>query len=157
MSGVIYRVACADADNVRTIAQEVVGLPCYTFGGAILWDMDAHKGTENLRHLQYLTSSLDEDASLLKGDFGHIFSSRAEVRWKRKTQDTYDVLILSDQPPPIEHAVAIGGPWHTSEPGKHSILQSNKRPPLSCIYYYAPNGAVQFVRYVGQRKEATHE
>ncbi len=158
MSGVIHRVARADAHTVRTIAAEVVGFPCYTCGGAILWDMDAQKGTANLRELQHITSSLDEDASLLVGDFGHIFSPRAEVRWKRRAQDTYDVLILSDQPPTtIDQAVAIGGTWHTSELGKHVILQSNQRPPLACIYYYAHNGAVQFVRYVGQRKEETHE
>lgn len=93
--GCLYRIAPTDAARIRTLTQDVVGLPCWSFGGAALWDLDPDKGVNNLCPIKELRRLEDLD---LRGDFGHIFSARAEMRWKRRDNGEYDVLVLSEQP-----------------------------------------------------------
>ena len=143
-TGVIYRVARANAATLRSIVETAIGMPCWTFGGAALWDLDPAKGRENLRAIEPIQaiSALD-----LSGDFGHAFARQAEARWKRIAQDSYDVLILGDTAPAIAGATPLGSEWQTSAPDEMAVLQSGGRPPIGFIYYYAANGAVQFIRY----------
>ncbi|MCX7790592.1 MAG: hypothetical protein N2378_08125 [Chloroflexaceae bacterium] len=143
--GYLYRIARADAARVRELAGEVVGLPCWSFGGAALCDLDPGKGTDNLRPIRALGRLEDLD---LRGDLGHIFSARAEVRWKRRDDGSYDVLVLSEQALSITGLQTLGEEWDVSEPpARNKIIQTGQYPPLTYLTYHAPNGAAQFVRY----------
>lgn len=144
MKGYLYRIARADAARVRELAREVVGLPCWSFGGAALWDLDPDKGTDNLRPVKALGRLEDLD---LRGDFGHIFSARAEVRWKRRDDGDYDVLVLSEQPLSIAGAQTVGEAWDVEKHPVRKMIQTGQYPPLTYLTYHAPNGAAQLVRY----------
>jgi len=146
--GYIYRIARADAATLQQLVAEIVGPTGYTFGGAALWDLDAARQQENLRPIQAvdLTANLD-----VRGDFGHAFSDKAEVRWKRRDQDVYDLLVLSEQPQSIADAHPVGGPWTTQENAQLAVMQTGAYQPISYRTYHAPNGAVQFVRYMEVR------
>lgn len=148
MNGNVYRLCPIDATQLVQLVATIVGLPCWSFGGAVLWDFDPAKGTANLRSIEELRKPEDLD---LRGDFGHIFSARAEVRWKRLSATDYDVLVLSEMPQQIEGAQTIGSEWITVQSAHTdvAIRQTGGRQPLTCIAYHAPNGAVQFLRYTG--------
>ncbi|NJK81264.1 MAG: hypothetical protein HC914_15815 [Chloroflexaceae bacterium] len=89
-------------------------------------------------------------------DFGHVFTTRAEVRWKRAEDGTYDALVLTEQPIPalqanqIEMKLATRHPpskdaWlvlNTPEPEKQRGLQWR----LGYVEYIAENQAVLLVR-----------
>lgn len=148
--GYIYRIARADATMLRKLVADIVGPEGWTFGGAALWDLDAAKQQANLRSISSqpvdLTVNLD-----VRGDFGHAFSDKAEVRWKRRDQDVYDLLVLSEQPQSIADAHPVGGPWTTQENAQLAVMQTGEYQPISYRTYHAPNGAVQFVRYMEVR------
>ncbi len=148
MNGNVYRLCPIDAAQLVQLVATIVGLPCWSFGGAALWDFDPAKGTANLRPIRELRKPDDLD---LRGDFGHIFSTRAEVRWKRLSATGYDVLVLSETPQQIEGAHTIGSAWTVTRPAHAdvAIRQTGGRQSLICIAYHAPNGAVQFLRYTG--------
>jgi hypothetical protein len=152
-TGYIYRLFEATGDRVRDAVRAYVNIPCWTFGGASLWDA----GRANLRPITRL-----EDIALLdvSGDFGHAFSANAEVRWKRLDADSYDVLILSEQPLNIEDARPLtceDAPWEISRPQKAMILQSGDRPALKYVLYCAPLGALQLMRLTGVATEEEQE
>ncbi|MGQ9926482.1 MAG: hypothetical protein ACUVS4_06380 [Chloroflexaceae bacterium] len=144
MKGYLYRIDRAEAARIRTLAHEVVGLPCWSFGGAALWDLDPGKGGNNLRSIKALDRLEDLD---LSGDFGHIFSMRAEVRWKRRDDGAYDVLVLSEQTLSIQGARTLAEGWEVHAHPARKLIQTGHYPPLTCLTYHAPNGAAQFLRY----------
>jgi hypothetical protein len=159
--GYIYRVANADATQVQTIIAQHIGNG-RTFGGAAQWDFDTSKGRENLRPIKQFTGTVALDD--LKGDFGHAFSEKAEVRWKRRDDGAYDVLILSEKEQHVDGAVPLhvqhwnnktrsweNGDWTIRRPDKAAIQQTAGRSPITYIDYLAPNGAVQFQRLVGEK------
>ncbi len=150
MSGYIYRMPHADPVTLRETVREVVGFPCWSFGGAAAWDFDPSKGRANLRPVALVHTS---DALVVTGDFGHAFTEVAEVRWQRREQAAYDILILSDPPLTLPNAPPFGsanGAWTTSMPAnpkRVAIIQSGERPVINFITYHAPNGAAQFLSY----------
>lgn len=150
MSGYLYRLPEADAALLRTTVAEVVGFPCWSFGGASTWEFDPGQGRANLRPLSLIQRS---DELLVRGDFGHAFATRSEVRWKRRDQTSYDLLILSDAELQLVAAEPLGderGVWMSSvpdQPNKVRIIQSDARLPIRFVAYHAPNGAVQFLSY----------
>ena len=142
----VLRVAKADDAKVRVLVSEIVTFPCSQVIGKALW-LDAGAAPE-------LTKILPVDSSakiLLNGDFGHIFGTTAEVRWRRIDEAHYDILILSDTPLEIEGADALGEGWNIRE--RNLMVKHDKElPRVSAQMYLAPNGAVQFVSY--RMKEA---
>lgn len=160
MSGYIYRIAKADADRLKELVRNVVGFPCWTFGGASVWDFDATLKDIRL-NLRPITT-IDKSQTLdTRGDFGHAFSEKAEVRWKRIGQDSYDVLILSETAQTIQGAYEIQPErldntqgklikdrWRANEPGANvAIIQTDNRPTIRYVTYSTPQGTVQFMRY----------
>ncbi|MCS7289883.1 MAG: hypothetical protein NZ699_12200 [Roseiflexus sp.] len=151
--GYMYRLREATGAEVRSVVRQCVGVPCWTFGGASLWDVVPEKGRENLRPITRLG---DIDHLDITGDFGHAFSERAEVRWKRLDDDAYDVLILSETELFIEDACPLtceGAPWEIERPTKAMILQTDDRPAIKYVLYRAPLGALQLVRLAGLAEE----
>lgn len=151
--GYIYRICKATGAEVRQVARQCVGVPCWTFGGAALWDVVPADGRANLRPITKLS---DIDRLDIRGDFGHAFSERAEVRWKRLDDDAYDVLILSETELSIAGACPLtceGAPWEIERPAKAMILQTDKQPAIKYVLYRAPLGALQLVRLAGLAEE----
>ncbi|GAB4442412.1 MAG: hypothetical protein OHK0015_40980 [Chloroflexi bacterium OHK40] len=148
MSGYLYRIPKADSTTLRATVATVVGFPCTSFGGAALWEFDPAAGRDNLRRLQTVASA---EQIAVTGDFGHAFGRTAEVRWRRRNQEHYDILILTDTPGAPAGARPLGGvdvPWATSVPeGARLLLSDEYSGPVRYIAYHAPNGAVQFLSY----------
>jgi hypothetical protein len=148
MSGYLYRIPRADSATLRATVAAVVGFPCTSFGGAALWDFDPAAGRDNLRPLQAVASAAQLDVA---GDFGHAFGRSAEVRWRRRGQEHYDILVLTDTPGAPVGARPLGGeggPWATSVPEEAKPqLSGEQHEPVRYIAYHAPNGAVQFLSY----------
>lgn len=150
MSGYIYRIAQADAAALRDVVATVVGFPCASFSGAAAWDLAPKAKDANLRPIETVAQPGD---LVVAGDFGHAFGAQAEVRWKRRGPEHYDLLIFSDAPPALAGAQPFGpegGRWATSAPERPTdrrIIQSGGRPPIAFITYHAPNGVAQFLSY----------
>ena len=157
--GYIYRVAKADAERLRAIIAGRIGAGS-TFGGAAEWDFDAKRGRDNLREVKHFADVASID---LRGDFGHAFNADTEVRWKRRDDGDYDVLILSETPQTIEGALPLRWwnsaqgvwtdyLWRTRRYATAAIIQSEDHPAIRYIDYLAPNGAVQFQQLVEERQ-----
>jgi len=153
--GYVYRVASADAEQLRALIEQHVG-PGWAFSGAAQWDFDSRDGGSNLREIAPIPAV---DLIDVKGDFGHAFSCKAEVRWKRRDDGKYDVLVLSEQQQMVNGAAHLyvphwnsktriweDGAWTIRRHGTTAIRQVGGRSPISYIDYLAPNGAVQFQR-----------
>lgn len=152
-TGYIYRMANASAAHLFELVRDYVGLPCWTFGGASLWDVDPARKHNNLRPITSLTDMAALDTS---GDFGHAFAERAEVRWKRLGHDVYDVLVLSEQSLDIAGARPVtceGAAWQTEAGDGAAIVQTDHRPRINYILYRAPNAAVELMRYMSLEPE----
>jgi hypothetical protein len=156
--GYIYRVAPADKTQLLTLIRDHVGDEGWAFGGAAQWDFDAAHGPANLRPIG---SFADAATINVEGDFGYAFSSDAEVRWKRRDDGAYDVLVLSEKQLTVHGSTPLcvphwniqtqsweDGGWTIHHPDAAAIRQTSGRPPISYIDYLAPNGAVQFQRLV---------
>jgi hypothetical protein len=156
--GYLYRIARADEQLLLKLIKDHVGDEGWAFGGASRWDFVAGRGRDNLRPIEVFAGAGAIDVS---GDFGHAFSAGAEVRWKRRDDGMYDVLVLSEDPRAVDGAAPIRarhwnieiqaweeGDWTVRRPDVAAIRQTTGRPPISYIDYLAPNGAVQFQRLV---------
>jgi hypothetical protein len=152
--GYVYRIAKADTHQLQTIVATHVGAG-WSFGGAAQWDFVAERGRENLRQLAEFAAGA---AIELRGDFGHAFSDQAEVRWKRRDDGAYDVLILREDGPPGDGAEPLRWwnsaqerwedyDWRTRRYEQAAIVWHDGKQ-ISYIDYLAPNGAVQFQRLV---------
>jgi len=152
----IARVPQADAATLCRIVADAVGTPCYTFGGSILWDINQDNKADNLRPIKEVH---DFTANHVRGDFGHAFNSRAEVRWKRLDRNTYDVLILTEQAglPEGAYQLPVEG-MQVRDPNEHAPKEKiairldgpeHDGHQLRCLEYIAGNGVVLFVRYCG--------
>lgn len=125
----------ADKTRIEALVSLVVGFPCTQLVARALWDVE--KNFE----LTDFTAAHDATGLDLRGDFGHIFSKNAELRWRRVDADGYDVLILRDTPLTLAGTTALGAGWCIEE----KRLQGKEE--LRTAHYRAPNGAVQFVSY----------
>jgi hypothetical protein len=158
--GYIYRLAPITEQRLRALIAEHVGDAGWTFGGASQWDFDPHleDKRKNLREVAPIGAA---QALSLSGDFGHAFAPAAEVRWKRRDDGAYDVLVLSEAQLTIAGAAALYAPhlnsatsareeggWTVRRPDAAAIRQTAGRPSIAYIDYLAPNGAVQFQRLV---------
>ncbi len=155
--GYVYRIARADPSLIQAVIDQHVGSG-WTFSGAAQWDFDPTRGRENLQPIEPF---VDGASILVKGDFGHAFSRSTEVRWKRRDDGAYDVLILSEQQLSINGATPLYLPVADRQPGisedaswairrhiRAAIVQTGMRKPIRYIEYLAPNGAVQFQRLI---------
>lgn len=162
-TGYLYRVCPADAARLRQLVTEILSNEGWTFGGASVWDFDA-KLNDKRKNLRPITP-IDPNSSLdVSGDFGHAFSEKAEVRWKRLTSDSYDVLILTQGQPIASltgSELPTVGPLTTRTPRweawmvlftPEDVKRRRQQWRLGYIEYLGANGAVQFVRYT-QREE----
>jgi hypothetical protein len=166
--GYLYRVYPADADQLRGLISEIVcgdGSPGWIFGGASVWDFDAtlDDKRKNLRPI----TPIDPKSPLdVRGDFGHAFSQRAEVRWKRITQAHYDVLILTEGTPIVSlsgYALSAVSPLTTRAPQPtawmvlatpETVREQQRQWRLGYIEYLGANQAVRFVRYTIREERA---
>jgi hypothetical protein len=143
-SGYLYRIPQADAALLQRVIAELVTPNGWTFGGAALWDFDIRLGPANLRPLQPFTAGA---AVSLAGDVGHAFNRAAEVRWKRRDDGAYDVLVLSETEQTLAEAQLLGC-WSTTASPTY-LRQTDNAPDIAVYTYYAPNGTAQLLRYVG--------
>ena len=139
-TGIVARAPRLEIAQLRALIMMIVRFPCWTVSGTMLWDVEHSPTLRPIRRID-----VSEDFTI-RGDFGHAFSPRAEIRWKRLDEHSYDVLILSDQQPNISGILLLEGPWRTQT--VTLIQNSVGRPAIRGLVYYAPNGASQFVRYV---------
>lgn len=161
--GYIYRVERASKQLLLDLIARHVGDAGWTFGGAAQWDFDPHLDdkSENLRKITAFNPATSINVS---GDFGHAFNADAEVRWKRRDDGAYDVLILSEQEQHIDGATPLrvrhwnlktkaweDGDWTIQRHKVAAIRQTAGRSSLIYIDYCAPNGAAQFQRLAGEQ------
>lgn len=161
--GYMYRVARADKQQLQDVIAMHLGESGWTFGGATQWDFDPYVDDKHT-HLRDITPIVPGEQVNIKGDFGHAFNKDIEIRWKRRDDAAYDVLILSETPLSIAGAVElcvrhwdiqtqswVESEWTTQRPDVAAIHQTAGRPSLLYINYCAPNGAVQFQRLAGEK------
>lgn len=142
--GYVYRIPNANSSRLKQVITDIVGKEGWTFGGAILWDFDPDKEQANL---QPITSIGTGDINVT-GDFGQAFSQQAEIRWKRRDQDSYDVLVLSEQEADITGAIQIGESWNVQTNNNLQMMYTGEtQGHIRCKTYHTTNGVVQFVRY----------
>lgn len=138
-SGYFYRLLTSDAGKIRELAQQMPGLPCQQIRATSLWDLDG------LPQLDEVKSCTTAEEIILTGDFGHLFNMRAELRWKRRDDGSYDVLVLTESELVLPGASLIASGWPAQE--KQLISQGGSKPDTQVVVYQAPNGAVQLLRY----------
>ncbi|HNP69952.1 MAG TPA: hypothetical protein PKK15_02540 [Kouleothrix sp.] len=159
--GYIYRVEHASEQDLLALIARHVGDTGWTFGGAAQWDFVAGSGRGNLRPIERYAAATSINVD---GDFGHAFNADAEVRWKRRDDSAYDVLILSEQEQHIDGATPLcvrhwnlktkaweDGDWTIQRHKVAAIRQTAGRSSLIYIDYCAPNGAAQFQRLAGEQ------
>lgn len=157
--GYAYRRAPVDGATVLRLAAELLGLDAlppgqaWGFGGAAQWDFSAKDGRDNLRAVAPL-GELGADA--LKGDFGHLFTRGAEVRWRRLDADSYDLLALREAPLGEDERERLGlreiGTFATAEvPAADGVLIEEGHARLGLVEYRDPATlALRLVRYAGR-------
>ncbi len=161
LQGHLWRVSRADADTLRQLIAGIFTGQCWSFGGALLWDVSPRAGRANLRPVTSVTPA----SVVLDGDFGHAFAEEAEVRWKRRDDGAYDVLVLAEDQAigaqrqglaliaiyPEVVAMCEASALHLSTP--EELKARRLRCRLDHYEYRAANGAVQFARYRKYREE----
>src|SRR3712207_4922140 len=94
--GYIYRVAPASREQLLELIETHVGDNGWAFGGAAQWDFEP--SLEDMRkHLRPIERFAGAVSIKVEGDSGHVFGESAEVRWKRRDDGAYDVLILKER------------------------------------------------------------
>lgn len=170
MSVYLYRIAETDAAGLTQAIIQIVGFPCWTFSGAIFWDLivsdDQAERRKNLRTIEQTADAASLD---LRGDFGHAFLPHAEVRWKRLDNGGYDLLILADSIPKTSGAETLQGiqGWtvkrdssSTNPKNRQQIVLTTpstvqrKQWSLGYIEYLDATGRTQLVRYTTRYEEA---
>lgn len=162
--GYLYRCAQADGATLRSLVQDLIGLPCWSFSAAILWDVEPDKKSANLRPISKVSDLTTLD---IRGDFGHAFSQQAELRWKRRDAQTYDLLLLTEAPL-LPNQVGLFGAqplWEFPEVRRAALGSANlqdtpREERAQGIRYYLDRkeyrdqqGSVRFVRYTTLQKK----
>ncbi|MEI8305998.1 MAG: hypothetical protein WCF99_02920 [Chloroflexales bacterium] len=162
-NGYLWRLPHADASTLKRLITDIFPVKCWNFGGALLWDVRTNipDKRENLRPITEVPSSAVE----ISGDFGHAFAEKAEVRWKRRDDGNYDLLVLSESPadPAPQFGltpIAIFPEVVTMADLTALLLDTPpelKAQKLRCRLdyneYRTANGAAQFARYVRYHTE----
>jgi hypothetical protein len=138
-TGYFYRLQTAKPADVRRLAEQILQFPCRQTYATSLWDV-----TE-LPTLSKITGCDTAEQIVLAGDFGHLFDARAELRWKRCDDGSYDVLVLSERKLDPPGATLLAADWIAHE--QNVISQGGRRADTSVVLYHAPNGAAQLLRY----------
>jgi hypothetical protein len=146
LHGYVYRrFPLTQAELRKLIAQHVYGVsPVFACAGS-------------MAQLESMRQYASAEQVLLEGDFGHVFSAKAEARWK-KGQAGYDVLVLTEHPipewagtelptagsltvrhPPPSVSLVLDIPGETQDGKRQSRLEY--------VEYLGLNRTVQFVRY----------
>jgi hypothetical protein len=156
--GYLLRCPHADQTRLRKIITAFLPEECWSFGGALLWDVDSTKGQKNLRAItKGAAAGVD-----ITGDFGHAFAKDSEVRWKRRDDGDYDVLLLTETLPDMARqtqlhlnqiavfpeVVPITDETAMFLAVPRELQEKQLRPRLDYKEYRAANGATQFARYV---------
>jgi len=123
--GYLYRICPTDSEGIQALVRDHVGQNGWAFGGAAQWDFVSRNGMANLRTIEPFT---DPAIINVSGDFGHAFSRKAEVRWKRLHESHYDVLILSEHELTIVGAVPLLVRWKDANGQEHQPLWRIRRP-----------------------------
>lgn len=155
----MYRLAPASAAQVQQLVRQALDGSGWAFGGAAIWDLQG-AGRENLRPIVSLPADAAPNVS---GDFGHAFNKNAEVRWKRIDAASYDVLVLAEQPLPLEGVKRLERGWKADKDDRLVAFQTRKqddqtdRQPAPSTpegydqlwgrYYYGPGEGAVLVRY----------
>ncbi len=147
--GYLYRFVVPTPTDVRELITQHVftGSEVFAFGGTTT-------------KLLSIAAYPDAVAVPVENEFGHAFSLQAEIRWKRRDDDQYDVLLLMEQAHP--NATPLISPLNVRTPATAAdillktppdVTQRRKRWRLGYKEYIASNGAVQFTRLVRRREE----
>lgn len=157
-AGELWRLPHSDAVTLRSLLKAVLPEQCWSFGGALLWDVQTTIPDKraNLRQID----STSPDAVDITGDFGHAFAEEAEIRWKRHDDGSYDILVLAEgtlaavqqfnltQIIIYPTVVAMRGKTAMFLSTPAAVKARGQRARLDCNEYHAQNGAVQFLRCV---------
>lgn len=160
LRGYAYRLAPArpdagvSAEVVEQIVRRLLDEPRWAFRAASLWDAEEGAGRANLRPIAPVPAG---EAPDLRGDFGHVFSARAELRWRRREDGQYEALLLTEGP--LDDGEGglqqIGRIYYAVEvpPEANELLELDARGPrrsLRRVEYRDPDSlAVRFVRFCG--------
>lgn len=152
VGGALYRLARADAGTLRELVAAVAGWPCWSFGGSSLWEVVRASKPPMLRPIAPARDAAQLD---LSGDFGHAFSVRGEVRWKRIDAMHYDALALPAGELMHEGLTTIG---HFATRAAPEVSWMYLELPgssarLGYVEYIDANRAVRLVRYTELREE----
>lgn len=150
LRGYAYRLPKTDRDTLRDLAATWAALPAWQFGAVALWDMATAQGRDTLRPI----TPVDAAAQLnFSGDFGHVFSPAGEARWRRVDNETYDVLLLAEQP---DQALVQRYTLHqiglytavVVPPGAADLINMHgERRRLERVEYRRDDLAVELIRY----------
>ncbi len=132
----IVRLTDQTEAQLRTLIDTCVGVG-YAFAGAPVC----------LSEPKQATSAPDVN---LDGDFGHAYSARAEVRWRR-SDGGYDVLVLTEDRQFVPTgAMPIAGDWRVRAiDEKRYTMQTGGHKDVQLIEYWDARGggATIFARY----------
>lgn len=147
-NGYVYHRASLIIDELRALIAH------YVFGDGIVYAFSADILV--LRELKPYPEAADIP---LRDEFGHVFSVKAEVRWKRAGEG-FDVLVLTEQAidelkdSALVLAVSAASPKHyivLETP--RDVKQRGQQWRLGYKEYRGSNQAVQFVRYTERIEE----
>lgn len=150
-SGELWRLPHTDAVTLRRLLAAVLPDQCWSFGGALLWDVRTDIADKRTNLRQILLSS--PDTVDVSGDFGHAFAAEVEVRWKRLDDGAYDVLMLMEGVPLAAQAFGLVQIATfpivvvMAEARAMYLRASEAFGRLEYFEYRAANGAAQFSRY----------
>jgi hypothetical protein len=153
--GYVYRQCPLDAAALHSLMTTyVLGEPTYAFAANSI-ALKPIYACSTAQEVQ-LVSERTHDGAPVPFAFGHVFSPRAEVRWKRREDHTYDALVLTENEIPDLAGEALTIELYIREPQDTAQVGVILRHPkdekqykqLAYVEYVAANGAVQFVRYL---------
>jgi hypothetical protein len=160
-AGYAYRQCPLDETALRLLMTSyVLGETTYAFAASSV-EYQPIKACKTIDDVQFMGNNPYNGETGIPLAFGHVFSPRAEVRWKRREDHTYDALVLSENEIPdlkveaLDIKLYIREPKNKNQVGillRHKVhLSQGKGNQLVYVEYVAANGAVQFVRYKSVR------
>lgn len=137
-----YRIQTATTTDITTILQQMTGNVHYC-SASLYHNVDVKSARyQAITDIQIKSPANSVDYMLL-GDFGRIFNSTSELRWKR-TRTGFDVLLLTTLSSTGFHEnTAKIGTWTQSLP----LTYITKHGKLTAVRCHTQSGQVQFVCY----------
>ncbi|GAB4193385.1 MAG: hypothetical protein OHK0022_08210 [Roseiflexaceae bacterium] len=146
----LYRIARADAAQLRDLLATLFPQGGWAYGGAAIWDTRSEVAP--LRPIKPFATVAEVEVS---GDFGHAFNNNLELRWKRLDSATYDLLVMAEQP---QEQLAIEPLPHEqhhltwTKGDTFAALQGAGHKPLLGKHYRGQGGGIVLVRYTGVKE-----